>query len=466
MPDYKTPGVYINEINNFPPSIATVETAIPAFIGYTEKSLDGLLKSKRINSLVEFEQFFGSAYPEMVEVTLNNALVLGDLPVIQINIPDCSPYILHYQISMFYANGGGQCYIIPVGNHDSAFSIDKMALLEGLEVCKAIDEVSLLIIPEIVSLSDDEAIKEINDAMLAQCHLLRDRFAILDVPQKNESDISLIADKFKSDLVGTENLMFGAAYSPKFQTALAYNRVGDHLITIDDQQTVKLELDGVNETLKLSDLQNFKNRHLYNKIKIELSNNLVSIYPSGAIAGIYTLVDSSRGVWKSPANISLNGVIKPLIKINNVEQDNLNVTVSGKSINAIREFPGKGILVWGGRTLNGNDNEYRYISTRRFVNMIEESIIKGIQHLVFEPNDANTWIRVEAMCENFLSNQWRLGALQGAKPEEAFAVQIGLNKTMTNLDILEGRLILQIMLAVVRPAEFLIISINQKMQES
>ncbi|WP_452427760.1 phage tail sheath C-terminal domain-containing protein [Pedobacter fastidiosus] len=98
--------------------------------------------------------------------------------------------------------------------------------------------------------------------------------------------------------------------------------------------------------------------------------------------------------------------------------------------------------------------------------MIEESIIKGIQHLVFEPNDANTWIRVEAMCENFLSNQWRLGALQGAKPEEAFAVQIGLNKTMTNLDILEGRLILQIMLAVVRPAEFLIISINQKMQES
>ncbi|MFC3362470.1 hypothetical protein ACFOG5_04685 [Pedobacter fastidiosus] len=277
----------------------------------------------------------------MVEVTLNNALVLGDLPVIQINIPDCSPYILHYQISMFYANGGGQCYIIPVGNHDSAFSIDKMALLEGLEVCKAIDEVSLLIIPEIVSLSDDEAIKEINDAMLAQCHLLRDRFAILDVPQKNESDISLIADKFKSDLVGTENLMFGAAYSPKFQTALAYNRVGDHLITIDDQQTVKLELDGVNETLKLSDLQNFKNRHLYNKIKIELSNNLVSIYPSGAIAGIYTLVDSSRGVWKSPANISLNGVIKPLIKINNVEQDNLNVTVSGKSINAIREFPGK-----------------------------------------------------------------------------------------------------------------------------
>lgn len=466
MPDYKTPGVYINEINNFPPSIATVETAIPAFIGYTEKSLDGLLKSKRINSLVDFEQFFGVAYPEKMEVILSDSSVLGDLPTLKTTIPNCSPYILHYQISMFYANGGGPCYIIPVGIYESTNAIEKINLLDGIRACKQLDEVTLVVIPEIVSLSDDEAIKEINDAMLAQCHLLRDRFAILDVPQKNESDISLIADNFRSYLVGTENLMFGAAYSPKLQTVLAYNRVGDHLITINDQQTVKLELNGVNEMLKLSDLQSFNNSYLYNKIKIELSNNHVSVYPSGAIAGIYTLVDSSRGVWKSPANISLNGVIKPLIKINNVEQDNLNVTVSGKSINAIREFPGKGVLVWGGRTLNGNDNEYRYISTRRFVNMIEESISKGIQQFVFEPNDANTWIRVEAMCENFLYTQWRLGALQGAKPEEAFAVQIGLNKTMTNLDILEGRLILQIMLAVVRPAEFLMISINQKMQES
>jgi uncharacterized protein len=191
------------------------------------------------------------------------------------------------------------------------------------------------------------------------------------------------------------------------------------------------------------------------------------IPPSGAIAGIYARVDNSRGVWKAPANESINSVSAPSVQISADEQSNLNVdAVAGKSINAIRAFTGKGTLVWGARTLAGNDNEWRYVSVRRFFNMVEESCKKSTEPFVFEPNDANTWVKVQGMIENFLTVLWRQGALQGAKPEHAFYVAVGLGKTMTALDILEGRMIVEIGMAVVRPAEFIILQFSHKMAES
>ena len=141
-------------------------------------------------------------------------------------------------------------------------------------------------------------------------------------------------------------------------------------------------------------------------------------------------------------------------------------TVAGKSINAIRSFTGKGTLVWGGRTLAGNDNEWRYISVRRFFNMAEESIKKATEQFVSEPNDKNTWVRVKAMITNFLTAQWRAGALAGSTPEKAFYVNIGLGETMTAIDILEGNMIVEIGMAVVRPAEFIILKFSHKMQEA
>jgi phage tail sheath protein FI len=185
------------------------------------------------------------------------------------------------------------------------------------------------------------------------------------------------------------------------------------------------------------------------------------------VAGIYARVDNARGVWKAPANESINSVIGPVTNISHDEQASLNVdTVAGKSINAIRVFTGRGTLVWGARTLKGNDNEWRYVSVRRFFNMVEESSKKATEPFVFEPNDANTWIKVQAMIENFLTNLWRQGALQGAKPEHAFYVSVGLGKTMTPIDILEGRMIVEIGMAVVRPAEFIILRFSHKMAES
>ena len=171
-------------------------------------------------------------------------------------------------------------------------------------------------------------------------------------------------------------------------------------------------------------------------------------------------------MWKSPANESLASVRALTVEIDQDLNDEMNVHATGKSVNALRFFTGKGFLVWGARTLAGNDNEWRYVSVRRFFNMVEESVKKASEPFVFEPNDANTWTKVKAMIENFLVVQWRQGALVGAKPEDAFYVRIGLGTTMTALDVLEGRMNVEIGMAVVRPAEFIILRFSHKMQEA
>ncbi|UCE63387.1 MAG: phage tail sheath family protein [Nitrospirota bacterium] len=124
----------------------------------------------------------------------------------------------------------------------------------------------------------------------------------------------------------------------------------------------------------------------------------------------------------------------------------------------------KGTLVWGARTLAGNHHQHRYVSARRFLIFVEESIKRGIKALAFEPNDANTWGTTSAMIENFLMTQWRDGAVQGTKSEEAFFVKVGLNQTMSAQDVREGRMIVELGLAVVRPAEFVILRFTQSMQ--
>ena len=198
-----------------------------------------------------------------------------------------------------------------------------------------------------------------------------------------------------------------------------------------------------------------------------IKRELGKVPPSGAIAGVYAFVDRTRGVWKAPANVSLSSTSQPLETIDHFEQEDLNVDVNGgKSINAIRTFTGRGILVWGARTLAGNDNEWRYVPVRRFFNMVEESVKKSTSWAVFEPNSAPLWTRVKSMIDNFLVQKWRDGALAGATPEEAFFVKVGLGETMTAQDILEGRMNVEIGMAVVRPAEFIILKFSHKMQES
>jgi phage tail sheath protein FI len=209
------------------------------------------------------------------------------------------------------------------------------------------------------------------------------------------------------------------------------------------------------------------NTALYNQIKATLNQQRVVLPPSAAMAGIYAQVDRERGVWKAPANVSIAAVIGPVRKITHDEQEGLNIDpTAGKSINAIREFTGKGTLVWGARTLAGNDNEWRYVPVRRLFNMIEESARKATAFAVFEPNDATTWLKVKAMIESFLYGLWERGALAGSTPKAAYFVNVGLGKTMTPQNVLDGLMIVEIGVAAVRPAEFIILRFTHKMQEA
>ncbi|VTP99751.1 phage tail sheath family protein [Sphingobacterium daejeonense] len=230
----------------------------------------------------------------------------------------------------------------------------------------------------------------------------------------------------------------------------------------DNDDLVKVS--GIAGATNLTELLALNNAQ-YFQAKSAIANIQMLMPVSGTMAGIYAQVDNARGVWKAPANVNISNAIRPEILISHNQQMNLNVdSTAGKSINVIRSFPGRGpAIVWGARTLAGNDNEWRYIPVRRFFSMVEESVKNATEQFVFEPNDRNTWVRVKSMIENYLTQQWKAGALMGASTKEAFFVHIGLGETMTELDIWEGRMIVEIGMAVVRPAEFIILRFMHKM---
>lgn len=470
MPEYKTPGVYIEEISTLPPSVAQVETAIPAFIGYTEKAdektTDDLLNvPKRITSMMEYRQYFGGPQVEdfAVDIVENDDASVSTFSVEPV-IPPNITYRLYYAMELYFTNGGGPCWIISVGTaYTGSFLNTDMNASGALAQIAKEDEPTLLVFPDIANISDVGQFYGIYNDALAQASELGDRFVLIDAMP--DEDIQDLRDNLVGDL---DIVKYGAAYHPYLRTNLSFHfedssvSIGSHTTTSASPPTTDLS----SMTIDNSAIKDDQN-DLYNKIREAVRKPRITLGPSAAMAGIYARVDASRGVWKAPANVSVLGVTAPTIKITEKSQRNLNVdTVGGKSVNAIRAFTGKGILVWGARTLAGNDNEWRYVPVRRLYNMVEESLKKATSWVVFEPNDANTWIRVRAQAENFLTRLWRDGALAGASPEAAFFVRVGLGVTMTATDILEGRLIVEIGMAAVRPAEFIILRFSHKLQES
>ena len=478
-----TPGVYVQEISTLPPSVAEVETAIPAFIGYTEKAdrfAAGDLKkiANKINNLSEFEQFYGGAAQETnasitVSVTDNGSsnFNVSIAPVVP---SQRSLYNLYYSVKHFYNNGGGTCFIVSMETYQTPSAVNATLLLDGLDIVNEVDEVTILVIPEATKVASAAYISIVNK-MITQAATLKDRFALVDpfqVTPKNTADPNgdIDADALairNATLTVAEN-RYAAAYYPNVVTTYDYKH--DLPTLVIDNYTLGAGLlapsvPGYAAGMTLTTAGTCS--VLYNKVKDELAKQYVVLPPSPAVAGLYTRVDSTKGVWKAPANESVLSVIGPNLPISNREQENLNVdSNSGKSINVIRSFPGYGTLVWGARTLNGNDNEWRYISVRRFFNMVEESVKKSSQWAVFEPNTMSTWVKIQAMIENYLFLKWRDGALAGTKPEQAFFVKVGLGTTMTSLDILEGRMNVEIGMAVARPAEFIVLKFTQLMQQS
>ena len=283
---------------------------------------------------------------------------------------------------------------------------------EGLAGLEAIDEISILSIPDEVNtalLANPADRDAVRNGMVNQCELLRDRFAVLNVPG-NSGDVNLINPPRDSS--------YAATYYPWVRAF--DSRTSDTLL----------------------------------------------VPPSGHVTGIYARTDVERGVHKAPANETVRGIVqvdinatrKPLeFTIAKREHDILNP----RGINVIRDFRGdrRGIRVWGARTIS-SDPQWRYVNVRRLLLFIEESIDEGTQWVVFEPNDEPLWARVRQTVRNFLLLVWRSGALQGDTEEKAFFVRCD-RTTMTQADIDAGRLICIIGVAPVKPAEFVIFRIQQ-----
>ncbi len=553
MPTYKTPGVYVEEISTLPPSVAEVSTAVPAFIGYTEKGPE----IARINTLLEYEELFGGAHPSCFSVDLTEDEGGGKSVATLTRDTSATDYLMFYCLSHYFKNGGGSCYVVSIGDYSSPPA--KADFETGLARLEKEDEPTLILLTDAVHLAavDYHALCQ---QALAQCNKLGDRSAILDVKRNGSDDV-----KAFRDAVGTKDLMYGAAYYPYLRTSLNY-RYQEDAVTLTgatagsgavtwaktfDTDGIRVSYEGSEGdtpqvriyagtagdgvTFEITDdvlairnvsgetgtsiaaawatwtadaandaagfevvadgsgsgavnytsanvaldqqtpaaggttLAGVKSTEtaLYNEIKTALTGERIVLPPSAAMAGIYASIDRERGVWKAPANVSVSSVIAPVEKITHEDQENLNVDpTGGKSINAIRAFAGKGTLVWGARTLAGNDNEWRYVSVRRFFNMIEESSRKSTAFAVFEPNDMTTWLKVKGMIESYLYGLWEQGALAGSTPEAAYFVNVGLGKTMTAQDVLEGRMIVEIGVAAVRPAEFIILRFTHKLQEA
>lgn len=489
MPSYSTPGVYIEEIPVFPPSVAPVATAIPVFIGYTEKAVgkqgeDLTRVAIRITSLLEYETYFGKAPLQDMSIKITKRVTSGGgLLGVKLEWDGAKPTVpanfMHYSMQLFYANGGGPCYVYSLGGHGTAANKDHFA--NAFLALEAVDEPTLLVFPDSVKLSDDNH-GSVVDAALTTCNKTQDRFTIADVRNavvNGTDDNAKVTTNFRAKVTknAVDFVKYGAAYFPYIHTNVPF-RTEDGNVTMKTFDVVTVANDGTETTAPLAaavnkklndataDIAN-KETAAYAAISSFLAEAYVTVPPSGAVAGVYARVDRTRGVWKAPANVGVSLAISPAIKVTNDLQDGLNIdATTGKSVNAIRAFFGKGTLVWGARTLAGNDNEWRYVNVRRFVNFVEESVGKTINAFVFEPNDANTWVKVRTMIENFLIIQWRDGALVGAKPEHAFRVVVGLGQTMSAQDILNGYMIVEVHIAVVRPAEFIVLRFMHKMPES
>ena len=481
MATMKTPGVYILEKNAFPNSVVDVATAVPAFIGYTQQAVHAGRSVQnqpvRITSLAEFEQCFGgpprprfsvaAAVPQAPVDALGPPgqvtgfrLGQGHFELRQAAGRAGGRYLLAHSMRHFFANGGGPCFVVSVGSYEDEPAPEP--LMAGLVPLLEEQEPTLVLSPDAVLLGQADC-AAVQQAMVRHCGAdMRNRVAILDVwggaYGRDRPGFDCI-EAFRSS-VGIHQLDFAVAYTPWLHTSMVQpGEVDTSSFGVGESlQEVCLSL-----LAQAGEPAEPAAAHALAETLLKLAAEQLNLLPpSAAMAGVYTLVDSTRGVWKAPANVGLARVLRPAVDISHAEQEDLNVSTQGKSINAIRNFVGEGVLVWGARTLDGNSLDWRYVNVRRTVIMLEQSCLLAAQALIFEPNVANTWVTVKAMISNFLFGIWKRGGLAGAVPDDAFSVHVGLGETMTEQDILDGLLVVTVMVALTRPAEFIEITFRQQ----
>lgn len=493
MPEYLTPGVYIEEIAIGPTPIEGVSTSTAAFLGKTER---GPIDPRLVTSVTQFQNLYGGYLPDSF---LANA------------------------VDGFFANGGTRCFIARITKVDGTAKTASYTVNDSL--AKPVFKVSALgpgawansvritivagslatldnplfkmtltykdtvVIESYDNLSKDPAS---NDYYENRVNGISNLVTVLHQTSTGWPANITTAVPLAGGVDGTPDASGNvpltlADYQGKLMDATTGLRVGlDALSRISDISIVCIPdensvtgltgalithcentrdrfavLQSPSTTSDISGLtapQDSKYAAFYHPWVVIIDPTTAlpkQVPPGGHIAGIYARSDVNRGVWKAPANETVAGVVDLKFDIQKGEQDILNP----RGVNCIRAFQGQGIKVWGARTIS-RDPLWKYVNVRRLFIFLEKSVYQGTNWVVFEPNNQALWARVKQSISQFLTEQWRNGALMGNTPEEAFFVTCDMT-TMTQNDIDNGRLIVVIGVAPVKPAEFVIFRIAQ-----
>jgi phage tail sheath protein FI len=506
MPEYLAPGVYVEEIERGPKPIEGVATSTAAFLGETER---GTVRPSLVTSYNEYLRRFGDVFedgkymPHAVKAFFDNggrrvyvtrivgpgaataeatfsgfkATAVGPGTAanrIWVRIAPAS--IKGFRLQIFYWNQAGQ---VPFDAADPA----NAAVFPRPFLIEDFDDLSL---DKDSPSYYDKRVNNNNSALItfsaASGTQLPSAGSVLGGPLTSGADGSAPATKEyegkdpdpkkRTGLAALELDVFrdiALVYAPAISTDAAGLGIAKSIVAHCENSRFRFAVidappnSGVPEQLDpRTDIDSKYAAFYYPWITVSDSRNgaRLDIPPGGPVLGIYARTDNTRGVFKAPANETVAGALDVEYDIDQRAQENLNP----KGVNVIRRFPGRGIRVWGARTLS-SDPLQKYVPVRRFLIFAEASIYTSTQWVVFEPNDYKLWARVKQTVTLFLRTQWREGALLGAKEEEAFSVAVG-RETMTEDDILNGRLIVEVGVAVVRPAEFVIFRIYQKTEEA
>jgi phage tail sheath protein FI len=426
MPQYLSPGVYVEEVPPLSRPIAGVGTSTPGFIGVVPDTIhvparplssdtDAIKKQGykyvahavsapakepyQITSWTQYTKLFGDF---IGDAAVDKDPATGITPAV-----DAGQRRLAHAVFGFFNNGGSSCYVVRI---TSATDLDA-----ALKIFATIDEITMVAAPGLTSATNYAS-------LITHAELLTDRVAILDGPETDtkfdSGDFSGLQTVATGGGVGRPaNSTYAAFYFPWLQTF--------------DPATSLLQTEAKGD-------------------------GLVFVPPSGHIAGIYARSDATRGVYKAPANEPVRGVTDLRYALTRADQNSLN----DDGVNLIRPLIGA-IRVWGARTVGGDANgEYRYISTRRYFNYLRESIDEGTQFVVFEPNTPALWERIKRTVGGFLLREWRDGALFGTTAEKAFYVKCDADTNPPEVRE-AGQVVTEIGVAIVKPAEFVIFRIQQ-----
>lgn len=413
MPEYLAPGVFVEEVSFRSKSIEGVSTSTCAFVGPTLKGPYGVAPPL-ITSVAEFERVYGD---------------LGNLSYRAATdaVPDVPNHMAH-AVRAFFENGGQRLYVArtfapridgcgsvvtdnanavaPSRGNDSA-EPGIAAYNAALALLEPIAEISIIAAPGHSALAA-ASFAAVQQALIAHAEKMRYRIAVLDTPAAQTVDQ---ARQTRAKI----NSSYAALYYPWVVIANPLAQAGNTSLPRE-----------------------------------------ILLPPSGFVCGIYARTDIERGVWKAPANEVVRGALRFERDLTKENQDRLNP----EGVNCLRFLPDRGNLLWGARTASA-DPEWKYVNVRRYFIYLEHSIEQGTQWVVFEPNGEPLWAKVRETINNFLYNEWRNGALLGSRPEDAYFVRCD-RSTMTQSDLDNGRLICEIGVAPVKPAEFILLRIGQK----